>query len=85
MLALSGRFDDKYQALQGQLSENLGISKTNGIQIATLVDNQGKMLESQAKMEKAIIISSTMNKFLWPVVTASAAIIATLITAQLHL
>ena len=85
MLSLTGRFDDKYAALQGQLSESLGIVKTNQGQITTLVSNQSDLQKQQAATDKQVSLAVTMNKYLWPTVTILVGIIMAFAGSTVHL
>jgi cell division protein FtsX len=79
MASFTSRYEDRHAGIQAQLSEALGIVKTNQQQINALTSGQNEMQKAQSALDKSVAIATTMNKYLWPTVTALASIVMFLI------
>ena len=73
------RYEDRYNVIQNQLTETLGVVKSNSTAIATLTQNQKEQLASISKLESFITKVATYNKLLWPIVTIATAAVSLLI------
>lgn len=88
MREVTAGFDAKVNATQSQLSEAMGMLKVNQGQLSELINNQSKQQEATTKLDKAVAISTTMNKYLWPTVTALVSVVtalATIVATGVHL
>ena len=72
-------FDERHTALQLQLAKTLGVVEINQQQITNLTKQVQDIGLNLVKAEKQIVISSTMNKVLWPLVSILVATVGFLL------